>query len=140
VTQQFAEGNSISVGRQRGAKNYLARMVQQQIQDDLYQHGEAANPVVILLKFARDESLKPGLRIQAAALAAKFIAPKLLQVNVDVDVDVNNADQHARLAGDPAFRDAAELIMEKLAEDAKRRGAMWVDTPIKLLPAPEGGS
>jgi hypothetical protein len=136
ITKQFADGNSVSVGRPRGSKNHLARLVQQQIEADLIEHGAAANPVVILLRFARDESIKPRLRIQAAALAAKFIAPKLLQVNVDVDV-ANSGPEQARLAANPKYRAAAEALMEALAEEAERqKKVMNAEVAMLALPAP----
>ena len=78
---QFAPGHS--AGLKKGSLNRITRAMQAELAVELEAAGAAGNPLVILARIARSDAHHPAVRVQAADRLARYLAPRLMQIELE---------------------------------------------------------
>lgn len=77
---QFAPGHG---GTRKGSLNRVTKAMQEQLAVEMEAGGPRSNPLVILLRIATNEGYHPSVRLQAADRLARYLAPRLMTIEMD---------------------------------------------------------
>lgn len=89
MTGQFGPGNQGRHGRHKGSLNRVTLGMKSELARHMDEIGPKANPLLVLASIYEDDKNPAIVRARAAEMLLRYLAPRLLQVEVDQpDVEV----------------------------------------------------